>query len=97
RTTRLAFQMIRHIQGGIRFLTGVSLYERKGWEYVVEPIIGTKREPFLYLQRWGPLLQVYYPSKSGLEFTAEGDLSWVHEWGVDDYAIVNLDMRLTWR
>jgi hypothetical protein len=97
RTHHLAVLLIRQTQVGIRFDAGLSLYDRKGWEYASEPSGGTVKSPFLYLSRWGPLLHFSYPSASGVYIEADGDLSWVHEWDHDDYTIVNLDVRVAWR
>lgn len=62
-----------------------------------EPNVGTVKSPFLYLTRWGPILKLFYPSDSGVYIDATGDLSWVHEWGSEDYSLVNLEVRITWR
>ena len=97
RTQQMRAVFIRRTPAGIHFDAGVSLYERKGWEYKIEPGIGTVKTPFMYLSRWGPLLQLTYPSVSGLSIRAVGDLSWVHEWDKNDYTIVNLDLRVTWQ
>lgn len=97
RTHRAALLVMRETRTGIRLDAGASIYERKGWEYTLEPVVGTVKSPFMYLSRWGPLLQFSYPSSLNLRIEAAGDLSWVHEWGQEDYTIVNLDVRLTWR
>ena len=97
RTHTMAILIIRETRAGIRFDAGASIYDRRGWEYTIEPELGTVKSPFLYLSRWGPLLQLTYPSASGIRIEAGGDLSWVHEWGREDYTIVNLDLRITWR
>jgi hypothetical protein len=97
RTHRATFRFCRETQAGILFESGFSLYERKGWDYDQDPAAGSVKIPFAYLLRFGPLLQLSYPSASGMRLDARGDLSWVHEWGSDDYTIVNLDLRVTWR
>lgn len=97
RTHRATFRVTRETQTGVLFESGFSLYERKGWDYEQDPVSGLVKMPFAYLSRFGPLLQLSYPSASGIRLDARGDLSWVHEWGRDDYTIVNLDLRVTWR
>jgi hypothetical protein len=97
RTHRASALIIRQTHTGIRFETGVSLYRRKGWDYTLDPLRGSVKSPSLYISRWGPIVRLSYPSRSGINIYANGDLSWVHEWGRDDYAIINLDLRITWR
>ncbi len=97
RSQQAMILMIRKTHSGIRFDTGISVYERKGWEYTLDPSAGTVKTPFLYLSRWGPMIRFVFPSASGLYIQTDGDLSWVHEWNRDDYVIINLDFRLTWR
>ncbi len=97
RTHRAILRICRETQSGVLFESGFSFYERKGWDYNQDPIAGLLKIPFAYLLRFGPLLQLTYPSASGMRFDARGDMSWVHEWGRDDYTIVNLDLRVTWR
>jgi hypothetical protein len=76
---------------------GVSFYERKGWEYEVSLAETMTKVPSFYLTRWGPLLKLTYPAGKKFSLEAAGDLSWVHEWGNQDYTLVNLDIRATWR
>ncbi len=97
RTQRGSLRFIRQTRSGIRLQAGISFYRRQGWEYTVDPSAGTVKSPFFHLSRWGPLLQLYYSSASGIRLTADGDLSWVHEWNREDYTIINLDLRVTWR
>lgn len=97
RTHKAAMSLVRQTQTGIRFDIGVSAYERKGWEYLLDPEYGTVKSPFFYLTRWGPLLHLSYSYASGVIIEADGDLSWVHEWTRDDYTIVNMDLKITWR
>ncbi len=97
RSHRGILTLSRQAQKGARVDIGFSLYERRGWQYSLEPNLGTVKAPFLYLFRWGPQWQLTYPSANRLTVQAGGDLSWVHEWGREDYSIVNLDMRVTWQ
>jgi hypothetical protein len=97
RTYQATLVLVRQTQSGIHFDIGMSAYERKGWEYELDPEYGTVKSPFFYLTRWGPLLQLSYPSASGVSIVADGDLSWVRETNSDDYTIVNLDLKITWR
>lgn len=97
RTHKATFIVVRQTQTGIRLNIGVSAYERKGWEFLLDPEYGTVKSPFFYLTRWGPLLHLSYPSASGINIEANGDLSWVHEWDRDDYTIVNMDLKIAWR
>lgn len=87
----------RRTADGVRLDAGLSVYLRKGWQYSTGPDEQTQKSPFLYLTRWGPLMQLSYPSSSRIRIEAVGDLSWVHEWGHADYTLVNLDLRATWR
>lgn len=95
RTHTASLILSRETQVGVRYAAGMNLYERKGWEYTSTSGGGTMKLPFLYLSRWGPMLQITYPSSSALKIEANGDLSWVHEWNREDYTLVNLDVRIT--
>jgi hypothetical protein len=97
RTQRASAIIARQTYTGIRFEAGLSVYERKGWEYSMDPAGQSIKSPFLYISRWGPIVRLTYPSASGINIYADGDLSWVHEWGKEDYAIINLDLRITWQ
>jgi hypothetical protein len=97
RTQRASTVIARQTHTGIRFEAGISVYERKGWEYSIDPLEGSVKSPFLYISRWGPIVRFIYPSESSINIFADGDLSWVHEWGRDDYSIINLDLRVTWQ
>jgi hypothetical protein len=97
RTQQFTCGFRRQTLQNIILAAGVMLYERKGWQFTYESGSGSQRTPFLYLSRWGPVLQLIYPSKSGLRFEMNGDFSWVHEWYREDYTIVNLDLRMVWR
>ena len=97
RTHRAFVRLNRETPAGVRFAAGFSTYQRKGWQYTLEPSLGTVKSPFLFISRWGPVLQLSYPSNSGVSIEAAGDLSWVHQWGSEDYSIVNLDVRITWQ
>lgn len=97
RSQRTMLKISRQTYSGIRFDAGFSLYERKGWEHSVLPGGGTMKAPFFYLSRWGPLLTFTFPSASGFNIYASGDLSWVHEWNQEDYTIINLDLRVSFQ
>lgn len=95
RTQQASVLLIRQTRAGIRFESGLSVYERKGWQYT-QSDVGMVKSPFLRVSRWGPVLQLSYPSAAGLSIEMTADLSWVHEWNAEDYTIVNLDLRVTW-
>ncbi|MBU1881911.1 hypothetical protein KKA08_07725, partial [bacterium] len=97
RTHQAAMMLMRRSPSGVRIDLGASVYDRKGWEYDIDPLGESVKTPFFYLSRWGPFLQVFYPSDSGVQVVANSDLSWVHEWNQEDYVIINLDLRVVWR
>jgi hypothetical protein len=97
RTHKASVKVNRQTPSGILFQTGFSIYQRKGWQYELGSSGQTERTPFLLIDRWGPMLRVLYPSKSGVEVDITGDFSRVHQWLIEDYSIVNLDVRITYR
>jgi len=97
RTHQVAVVMGRRSPSGFHFDIGASYYDRKGWEYDMGPAGESIKTPFFYLTRWGPFIQVDYPSESSVTVVANSDLSWVHEWNQEDYVIINLDLRIVWR
>ncbi|TKJ41834.1 hypothetical protein CEE37_04505 [candidate division LCP-89 bacterium B3_LCP] len=96
-THHMTLLIMRQTHREIFVDAGLSMYERKGWEYYLDPEEGTVKSPFFYLSRWGPVIQLNYITSNGLNLRMDGDLSWVHEWNKDDYTLVNLDITLSWR
>lgn len=96
-TQKASAKINRQTPSGIQFQIGFSVYQRKGWQYALGSSGQTEKTPFLLIDRWGPMVRMLYPSRSGVEVDLAGDFSRVHQWLSEDYSIINLDVRITYR